>query len=381
MTDAVLPGHPIATGTDPTAVMGRRILAWLLDLALFFAVVTGTFAVLAAPVDVPETVTVDACDVLQEREPDEAAGCFQWGDDRVYVTSRGDTLIQTFVSLFYLADFIVIQGLTGGSPGKLLTGLRVVDEQGRRAGVGRSLLRTVLWVVDGAPWIVPLVGFITGLTSTGHRRVGDMAAKTYVVHRSAVGRPPVPQVLDLASGVPPQWAPPPPSLSTTGSYAPSPWPSAPPSGTAEVGSADVDPGEVDAIVSDASPTGGPAMAPDEPAPDPASVPPADPDPSWWEGPGSPTEPDPHAAWEPPSTPGEDFATVDEDRSPTAGPTPFVAPGSEAPPIEPPAGAAPPAELPPPQWDEARGTYIQWDPRVQQWLRWDAATSRWGPIDA
>ena len=374
MTDHVLPGQPYPTATDPTAVMGRRIVAWLLDLAMFLAVVAGTFAVLAAPVDVPETVAVDACDVLQDRAPDEAAGCFEWGDDRVYITSNGDNLIQTFVSLFYLADFIVLQGVTGGSPGKLLTGLRVVDERGRNAGVGRSLVRTLLWIVDGAPWVVPFVGFITGLTSTGHRRVGDLAAKTYVVHRAAVGSPPAPQQLDVSSGVPPQWAPPPPALSATGSYAPSSWPAAPPhAAPTDPATAEVDPDEVDAIVSEAAPTGGPATTP---APDDLAEQPTDigADPAWWSGPESATDADPAAGWEPPTTPGEDFTTVSDDRSPTAGPTPFVAPGSAAPPP-----LAPPAELPPPQWDQARGTYIQWDPRREQWLQWDAAAARWEDI--
>ena len=54
---------------------------------------------------------------------------------------------------------------------------------------GGPWLRTVLWVVDAPPYCVPLVGFITGVTTVGHRRVGDMVAKTYVVGRRDAGEP------------------------------------------------------------------------------------------------------------------------------------------------------------------------------------------------
>lgn len=194
VTDFAPSGPPIsamAGSDDPTAVMGRRILAWVLDLLVFGAVVGSVFAGLADYVEIPPGFAFDACDQLQDRYTDEASGCVEVGD-RAYITSAGDNGVQTLVSLGYFAFFVVLQGVTGASPGKLLTGLRVVDEQGRTAGVGRSLGRTLLWVVDGAPWIVPAVGFITGLTSTGHRRVGDLAARTYVVGRRDVGRPPLP---------------------------------------------------------------------------------------------------------------------------------------------------------------------------------------------
>jgi hypothetical protein len=73
--------------------------------------------------------------------------------------------------------------------GKLLLGIRTVREDGRAAGMGKALVRWLLWIVDGFPYFLPLVGFIVALTSTGHRRVGDMAAKTFVVRKAAMGSP------------------------------------------------------------------------------------------------------------------------------------------------------------------------------------------------
>src|SRR3546814_18146228 len=77
----------------------------------------------------------------------------------------------------------------------------VVGEDGRAPGLGKALLRWVLWVLDGFPYVLPLVGGIVALTTVGHRRVGDMAAKTFVVDRGAMGSPIV---------VPGLTAPPPP---------------------------------------------------------------------------------------------------------------------------------------------------------------------------
>jgi uncharacterized RDD family membrane protein YckC len=226
--------------SDPTAVMGRRILAWVLDLLLFAGVVLGVFAALAAPVDIPEGFVLDACERLQAMDSDEASGCIEVGDT-AYITSTADTGIQTLTTFGYFAFFVVLQGMTGASPGKLVTGLRVVDEQGGRAGVGRSLLRTLLWVVDGAPWFLPLVGFITGLTSTGHRRVGDLAAKTYVVSRGSVGAPPL-QPAAEAYGTP-TWSPP----AATGApwEAPTPAPAPPPAGPPTAPAPDLPPPQWD----------------------------------------------------------------------------------------------------------------------------------------
>lgn len=403
--------QPFPTGEqdrDPTAVMGRRILAWVIDLLLFLAVTVALFAAFAEYVEVPSDLVVDACEVLREEADDEAAGCMLIGD-RAYITSASETGIQTLASIGYLIFFVVIQGVTGGSPGKLLTGVRVVDASGRRAGVAKSFGRTVLWVIDGAPWFVPLVGFIVGLTSTGHRRVGDMAAGTYVVRSSHVGKPvtphgTAPEGADWTTAPPPQAsASPPPS----GYGLPSAPPTAPPPGTTAPSISGV-PAETPApppISGGPSDDQGPSSAPpftspwtpeahgpqDEAAgPVDLSTPHVGADPDWSSAPElhveppaelreqPPTEPEPTewqapsateaaATWEPPTTPSE------------TEPRPFTAPGADPAPGP---GTTPPqpSPAPPPQWDPARNTYIQWDPSQQAWLQWDTGAERWKPID-
>lgn len=380
---------PLQYGTpppgDPTAVMGRRVLAWVADLVLFSAVVLAGFASMSEYTEIPAGVAeADACDLFDQQHPDAADTCIAYDGD-IYLLDTGEAGVQTLLSFGWFAFFVVLQGLTGGSPGKLLFGLRVVDEQGRRCGIGKSLGRTLMWVVDGAPWIFPLVGAITGFTSTGHRRVGDLAAGTYVVASSTVGTPvgaavagaPVAQAWGTPPPVGQGWAPP-------AGPPPAPWPSSPPPSsptptpappttngppTAAPPEPDLDFPSLDfpsldvPEPSERADEAPPTVEPDadwsrapESAPDAAPEEPAAPQ---WSAPTLPEVSEPATEWEPPSTPGADWS---------------------APSSPPAAEAAPAQEWPAPQWDQARGTYLQWDPNRQAWLQWDTARQHWKPID-
>ena len=104
--------------------------------------------------------------------------------------SSNRTIWVILVAATVLAIFVILPGLTGTSPGKALTRIRAVRADGRPPGVGRALLRALVWIVDGFPYLLPgLVGFIVALTSKANRRVGDMAAGTWVVRGDAAGRP------------------------------------------------------------------------------------------------------------------------------------------------------------------------------------------------
>lgn len=377
-----LPGYGEQPG-DATAVMGRRFVAWILDLVLFVAVVVASFVALAEYVPADESVT-DACEQLEALPDADVASCLDLRDagiaefeDRVYVTHGADAGIQTLVVLGYFAFFVLLQGVTGGSPGKLLTGVRVVDEHGRPAGVGKSLGRTLLWVVDGAPWIVPFVGPIVALTSTGHRRVGDMAAGTYVVGAASVGRPVRADGLAPPEGStwttrPPSWpGSPPPSAGP---------PPAPDAGRAGVADGSPMPEDVELDIRSLDvppPTERADVSPPHIGADPrwwddpslhVDAPPeyeahdgaaSGPEPPTWEPPSSPGVDDPMDDWRPPTSPGfdpeppspsdapepsdHDHAVADVDASresarqradehpgaPPGGPAPFVPPGGDA----------------------------------------------------
>ncbi|GLY97491.1 hypothetical protein Acsp02_47450 [Actinoplanes sp. NBRC 103695] len=81
---------------------------------------------------------------------------------------------------FVLVYYVVLEGFTGRTVGKLITGIRVVDDRtGHAPGLVSGIVRTLLRLVDG------LFGYILGLiivvNSDRRRRLGDMAAKTLVV--------------------------------------------------------------------------------------------------------------------------------------------------------------------------------------------------------
>lgn len=180
---APVPAPP--TG-DPTAVFGRRVVAAIVDTLIL--IVPG-FMLLSSQFEYLELRSSTEASAFCERFMDANNGaCFNV-NETVYFTEGvfgGAQLAGLGLSLLV---FVVLQGLTGWTPGKLLLGLRTVREDGRPAGIGWAALRWVLLVVDGQPCGLPLVGFITGLTTKGHRRVGDMAAKTFVVRASAAGSP------------------------------------------------------------------------------------------------------------------------------------------------------------------------------------------------
>jgi hypothetical protein len=92
-----------------------------------------------------------------------------------------------------------------------------------------------MWIVDGQPLGLPLVALITGASTKGHRRVGDMVAKTFVVNKSQVGTVPhVPGLTDPAGGVPGAYAPPPPGDWAPPAAAVPPAPAAPAATVADI---------------------------------------------------------------------------------------------------------------------------------------------------
>jgi len=79
------------------------------------------------------------------------------------------------VSLVYFVSF---NGMRGGTPGKLLLGLRVLREDGSPLGLGRALLRHV------AQWLstLPLfLGYLMIATDPRKRGLHDQLARTQVV--------------------------------------------------------------------------------------------------------------------------------------------------------------------------------------------------------
>ncbi|MDQ1477543.1 MAG: hypothetical protein QOE62_2772 [Actinomycetota bacterium] len=168
---------------DPTDVMGRRIVAYLIDFLLLAAIGIAIFAVTKD--QVYTGAPAHACESLRARGV--SGSCVQIGS-RVYVwKGSGLGLGYGIGAVASILDLVVLQAVVGASIGKLIMGLRVVDAQGQKAGFGPVLLRWILLIfVDNLCF---LIGLLTASLTHPHRRVGDMAAGTYVVALADVGRP------------------------------------------------------------------------------------------------------------------------------------------------------------------------------------------------
>lgn len=175
---------------DPTAVFGRRVGAALIDGLL---ILVPAFLLLTAGFEYLDVGALDRdpqefCDQYTS----EMSGfCLNLADvnDRVYF-SDGASGVST--AWYWGATFVllvIVQGLTGRTVGKAITGIRTVQEDGSPPGLMKALVRWLLWAVDAFPYVVPLLGSILALTTQGHRRIGDMVAKTFVVRASAAGAP------------------------------------------------------------------------------------------------------------------------------------------------------------------------------------------------
>ncbi|CAN5122973.1 hypothetical protein BH18ACT4_BH18ACT4_08050 [soil metagenome] len=165
--------------------MGRRVAAYVIDSVIGMAIYFGLVVALAE--DSGEAAD-DAFKLATEVTSD---GTLVQLGRTIYELDTGRLWLVILATLAYAAVvYVVLHGLTGATPGNAAVGIRAVKDDGRAPGLGKAFIRWVLFVVDGFPYVIPmLVGFVVAMTSPERRRVGDRAAGTWVVARSAVGRP------------------------------------------------------------------------------------------------------------------------------------------------------------------------------------------------
>lgn len=197
---------------DATKVVGRRVGAFIIDFLLTGAFYWGLFFLLAE---------------RMAFEPPSAVKAWLSLGDTTYAITGGKAAL--FFLIFFvvgLAYWVVLPGLTGYTLGKAVTGVRVVKADGTvPAGIGRNFLRQLVWIADDFPYFIPgLTGFIVARATEGHRRIGDLAASTYVVRTKAAGQP---LTLGPPSGRP--GATPRPAAGAQGAWPSAPDPSGPPS--------------------------------------------------------------------------------------------------------------------------------------------------------
>jgi len=308
---------------DPTAVFGRRCIAFAVDFVILLAVFVIAFLSSSTFEDVEDPEIAEQICAHYDNL-DNGDICVQ-GDSFVFVLENSKfTDIALWVVVVAALNFVVVAAITGGSLGKLVAGIRVVDQNTfNKAGVHKHLLRWFLWVIDAFPWfvLVPLTGLVFSLVSKGHRRVGDFVAKTLVVDKKYVGIPTlVPGVNDAApatAALPGLWSPP-----------------------------------VQAPPTQAPPTQAPvSVAPvtDPDLPVQATA-----------HPTHETQPDTDTSYDGGLEPRPDHAGATAEAQ-------FASEQASQPGVD------------APTWDAARDTYIQWDHDLETWMEWDESHRRWIPI--
>lgn len=167
---------------DPTDVLWKRTGAWLVDASMATVISLFTYLVVRALLGTAMAVVV--------------------------------TLAVSVA--YWLFTNVILQGTRGYTPGKALCGLRVVDCDGRPCGTSRALRRSLLWPIDGFPYVLPMTAFAASMSSRQGQRVGDRFAGTYVIDEQFLGSPPIAIAMptDPSSGLTPY------QLETAGDYLP-----------------------------------------------------------------------------------------------------------------------------------------------------------------
>lgn len=151
------------------AGIGSRFTASLIDHAIQAALVIASIALFAQVGDA------------------ERAGV-QVGADAGASDALGVAIITVWSFLVFLAYDILFEVRGGGrTPGKRLTGLRVVRTSGRPVGFVTSAIRNVLRAIDILPAFYG-VAFATMFGTAKNQRLGDIAAGTIVVRERTGGR-------------------------------------------------------------------------------------------------------------------------------------------------------------------------------------------------
>lgn len=137
------------------ASLGRRIIATLLDTSILVALGVITVAALDLPIKPSALVSF---------------------------SDYGWLASQTIFLIIFIVYFSTLEWLTGQTIGKKLVGIRVVSKDNHEnPSFIAALVRTVLRYVDYIPYLFPLIGVFLILVTKKRQRLGDMAAKTYVV--------------------------------------------------------------------------------------------------------------------------------------------------------------------------------------------------------
>lgn len=202
---------------DVTAVLGRRLFAFLIDSSLVAATGLGVafqsstaFAVVGR--DNVDKALVDPSEFepMQELLDFELLGqseilgvevvrAQEFGDSVRIFSQDSYTFGLLAAALAALVVFGIIPMFLKRTIGMVPVGLGIKKTDGTNAGAGAHLVRTIVGFFDAIPFIIPgALGFLAARGSSYRQRLGDRAAKTTVVDLKALALSEAPrEAIDL----------------------------------------------------------------------------------------------------------------------------------------------------------------------------------------
>lgn len=153
----------------PVAGIGSRFLAILIDSLLQVAIYVAIILVLV---------------LIVSSAPKTPAGQLSRNAEKWMIA----ILILLHFALYW-GYFTLFEALKNGqTPGKMVFKLRVIQDSGRQITFFESMTRNLIRVVDLIPGFY-LAGIVTMICNRQHKRLGDLAAGTLVVHERKTDEP------------------------------------------------------------------------------------------------------------------------------------------------------------------------------------------------
>ncbi|MGN8071307.1 RDD family protein [Mucilaginibacter sp. 22184] len=134
------------------AGLGERIVAYIIDMAMFGVIIIATFIIFAA-----------------------------LGSGGVGREITNGIILIVYAVLYVFYDLICELAMNGQSVGKKIMKIKVISLDGARPRLGQYLLRWLFRIIDFLPGTLNLCGLICVAVSDKSQRLGDMVAGTTLI--------------------------------------------------------------------------------------------------------------------------------------------------------------------------------------------------------
>jgi len=99
--------------------------------------------------------------------------------------NAGWILFATSGAALYFLYHLFFEGVLTATPGKMLSGISIRNTQGRTPSIFSILIRNLFRLIDYPLFFITMIGFMEG--TKNHQRLGDIFARTIVVHQEGSG--------------------------------------------------------------------------------------------------------------------------------------------------------------------------------------------------